>query len=97
MHFQPGVCPAPLVELAGYAAGDVGRHYHPSIFDAGADRSRRVFVSGNLWGIGGGFYQNWLIGSAYYLNEFVPPARSVRSGAGRGEGVGQDRPDQVFR
>ena len=36
-------------------------------------RASRRFVSGNLFGIGGGFYQNTLIRVATFLNEFDRP------------------------
>lgn len=64
-----------LLQLAGYDYGDIRSYYHYSIFDRRADRRKRVFVSGNLYGIGGGFYQNRLIESAVYLNEYAPDRR----------------------
>ena len=66
-----------LLQLAGYDYADIREHYYHSLFDADADRSGRIFLSGNLFGIGGGFYQNWLIESAYYLNRFPDDPRAA--------------------
>ena len=41
-----------------------------------AERGKRIFLSGNLFGIGGDFYQNWLIGSSYRLNDFALERRA---------------------
>jgi glucan phosphoethanolaminetransferase (alkaline phosphatase superfamily) len=62
-----------LLVLAGYDDAEIRAHYHHSLFDASPDRSRRIFVSGNLFGIGGGFYNHELVRSSCYLNEFVAP------------------------
>jgi lipid A ethanolaminephosphotransferase len=61
-----------LLQLAGYDYGQIREHYEPSIFDGGAPRTPRHFVSGNLFGIGGHFYQNKLIRDATYVNAFDP-------------------------
>jgi lipid A ethanolaminephosphotransferase len=61
-----------LLQLAGYDYAQIREHYEPSIFDAKAPRTRRHFVSGNLFGIGGHFYQNKLIRDATYVNAFDP-------------------------
>ena len=61
-----------LLQLAGYDYGQIREYYEPSIFDAQAPRTQRHFVSGNLFGIGGHFYQNELIQDATYVNAFDP-------------------------
>jgi hypothetical protein len=64
-----------LLEAAGYAREDVRRHYPFSLFDADADRSRRIFASGNIFAREGNFHiMNPLMGDVCYLNEFTPPA-----------------------
>ncbi|MBW2723897.1 MAG: sulfatase-like hydrolase/transferase [Deltaproteobacteria bacterium] len=62
-----------VLELAGYAPETVRRRYGPSLFDGETPRASRRFVSGNLFGIGGGFYQNTLIRVATFLNEYDLP------------------------
>jgi hypothetical protein len=63
-----------LLETAGYAREDVQRHYPFSLFDADADRSRRIFASGNIFSREGNFHiMNRLMGDVCYLNEFTPP------------------------
>lgn len=62
-----------LLYLAGYEQSEIRAHYHHSLFDPAADRGRRTFVSGNLFGIGGGFYNHELVRSACYVNEFEAP------------------------
>lgn len=59
-----------LLTLAGYPPSRVNELYGPSLFNSAANRPKRTFVSGNLFGIGGGFYQNSLIREATYLNAF---------------------------
>jgi lipid A ethanolaminephosphotransferase len=61
-----------LLQLAGYDYVEIRERYAPSVFDGDAPRGQRRFVSGNLFGIGGGFYQNKLIRDATYLNAFDP-------------------------
>lgn len=61
-----------LLQLAGYDYEGIRQHYSPSVFDERARRGQRRFVSGNLFGIGSGFYQNELIREATYLNAFDP-------------------------
>jgi lipid A ethanolaminephosphotransferase len=63
-----------VLELAGYPAEAVRRRYGPSLFDVTTPRPPRRFVSGNLFGIGGGFYQNLLIREATFLNDFDEPS-----------------------
>jgi glucan phosphoethanolaminetransferase (alkaline phosphatase superfamily) len=62
-----------LLQLAGYAYPEIRAHYHHSLFDPAPARGRRIFVSGNLFGIGGGFYDHELVRSSYLLNEFELP------------------------
>jgi hypothetical protein len=62
-----------LLYLAGYAYADVRAHYHHSLFDPAPDRARRIFLSGNIFGIGGGFYNHELVRSSCYVNEFDAP------------------------
>jgi lipid A ethanolaminephosphotransferase len=63
-----------LLEAAGYAREDVQQQYPFSLFDAGADRSRRIFASGNIFAREGNFHiLNPLMGDVCYLNEFTPP------------------------
>lgn len=62
-----------LLQLAGYAYPEIREHYHHSLFDPVPPRSRRVFVSGNLFEIGGGFYNHELVQSTCYINEFDAP------------------------
>ena len=51
-----------LLRAAGYDPADIREHYHHGIFDRDADRSRRVFISGNLFGFG----------DTSHLNEYRP-------------------------
>ena len=63
-----------LLEAAGYAREDVRRYYPFSLFDADADRSRRIFASGNIFAREGHFHiLNPLMGDVCYLNEFTLP------------------------
>ena len=59
-----------ILQLTGYRYDEVRERYGPSIFDVDAGTDARRFVSGNLFGIGGGFYQNRLIRDTGYLNDF---------------------------
>lgn len=62
-----------LLRIAGYDEHAVRERYGPTLFDPAPQHPSRRFVSGNLFGIGGGFYQNRLIREATYLNDFDPP------------------------
>jgi glucan phosphoethanolaminetransferase (alkaline phosphatase superfamily) len=62
-----------LLLLAGYTPEDLHRHYHHTIFDSEPDRADRFFVSGNLFGMGGGFYNHPTVRSSGYANPFPPP------------------------
>ncbi len=68
---------ASVLELAGYSQSQLGA-YHHSLFDHEAARDSRQFVSGNLFGIGGGFYDHDLVEDSVYLNDFewTPPPTS---------------------
>jgi glucan phosphoethanolaminetransferase (alkaline phosphatase superfamily) len=59
-----------LLRLAGYGAADVRGRYHHSIFDPEADRSRRIFVSGNHFGADGPLYREAPYRSSFGLNDF---------------------------
>jgi lipid A ethanolaminephosphotransferase len=65
-----------LLVAAGYAEPEVAARHLPSLFDAGADRSHRVFVSGNLFGRGRS-YDNRQVRrvSEAFLNPFELPGR----------------------
>ncbi len=60
-----------LLELAGYDRAEIRRHYHFGLFEREAARGARFFVSGNLFGIGGGFYTHELVESSCHVNEFT--------------------------
>ena len=62
-----------LLQLAGYPYPEIRAHYHHSLFDPAPARERRIFVSGNLFEIGGGFYNHELVRSSCYINEFSAP------------------------
>ena len=62
-----------LLQLAGYAYPEIRARYHHSLFDPAPGRERRVFLSGNLFEVGGGFYNHELVQSACYVNEFEAP------------------------
>jgi len=62
-----------LLLLAGYMPEDLHRHYHHTIFDSEPDRADRFFVSGNLFGVGGGFYNHPTVRSSGYANPIPPP------------------------
>lgn len=59
-----------LLRLAGYGREDLATRYHHSIFDLDADRSRRVFVSGNHFGADGPLYREAPYRSSFDLNDF---------------------------
>jgi len=59
-----------LLALAGYAEADVRTRYHHALFDESADRSRRVFVSGNHFGADGPLYRDAPYRSSFGLNDF---------------------------
>jgi hypothetical protein len=64
-----------LLESAGYAREDLRRDFAPSLFDAGAPRGERMFVSGNVFAREGDFeILNRGMGSTCYLNPFETPA-----------------------
>jgi hypothetical protein len=58
-----------LLSLAGYADDDIRGRYHHTLFDRDADRSRRVFVSGNHFGADGPLYRDAPYRSSFGLNE----------------------------
>ena len=64
-----------LLRLGGYSAGQLAGRYVPSIFDADADRSRRVFVSGNHFGADGPLYRDAPYRSSFQLNVVEAPPR----------------------
>lgn len=62
-----------LLELVGYDAAELGTRYHHSIFDRDADRSKRIFVSGNHFGADGPLYRAAPYRSSFSINDFDPP------------------------
>jgi lipid A ethanolaminephosphotransferase len=60
-----------LLHLAGFDPADIRARYHHSLFDRDAPRDSRQFISGNLFGIGGGFHDRPMIQSGAYLNDFT--------------------------
>ncbi len=67
-----------VLQAAGYAAADTDRRYPPSLFESAAERPRRTFVSGNIFGTNGGAYVlNRGLGDDCFVNPF--DAASVRS------------------
>jgi glucan phosphoethanolaminetransferase (alkaline phosphatase superfamily) len=66
-----------VLQAAGYAAADTRRYHPPSLFESGAERPPRAFLSGNVFARDGAFYvltNRWNpdLGSACYVNEFSP-------------------------
>lgn len=74
---------ASLLRLAGYAPDEVARHYHPSVFDRGADRSVRRFVSGNHFGAGGPLYRPAPYRTAFAWNDFWLDREGARARGAR--------------
>ena len=67
-----------LLQAAGYAAADTHERYPPSLFESEAERPRRTFVSGNIFGTNGGAYVlNRGFGDDCFVNPF--DVDSVRS------------------
>jgi glucan phosphoethanolaminetransferase (alkaline phosphatase superfamily) len=62
-----------LLSLAGYADADIATRYGHTLFDLDADRTRRVFVSGNHFGADGPLYRDAPYRSSFGLNEFANP------------------------
>jgi glucan phosphoethanolaminetransferase (alkaline phosphatase superfamily) len=60
-----------LLQAAGYAAADTHERYPPSLFEGEAERPRRTFVSGNIFGTNGGAYVlNRGFGDDCFVNPF---------------------------
>jgi hypothetical protein len=59
-----------LLLVAGYDRGDLRSRYHVDLFDGGAERRERRFVSGNHFGAGGPLYRPAPYRSVFSWNEF---------------------------
>jgi glucan phosphoethanolaminetransferase (alkaline phosphatase superfamily) len=64
-----------LLRMAGFSREDIASRYHHSLFDRDADRSHRVFSSGNHFGTDGPLYRSAPYRSSFGLNDFLdsPP------------------------
>jgi glucan phosphoethanolaminetransferase (alkaline phosphatase superfamily) len=60
-----------VLQAAGYAPADTGRRYPVSLFERDALRTRRTFVSGNIFGTNAGAYVlNRTVGDDCFVNDF---------------------------
>jgi glucan phosphoethanolaminetransferase (alkaline phosphatase superfamily) len=60
-----------ILRAAGFSSGDTTSRYGPSLFEAGALRPARTFVSGNIFGTNPGAYVlNRGVGSDCFVNVF---------------------------